>query len=170
MCVPWESNPQPFALLTQCSTTEPHRNGNGMGVHIATLSSNWESFKCHSVPEYCYCPCPSLYDYSVPIFWCTSSRIMHVTKLKSSQTGFLNMTMSSFYSNGLQSPDLNPIEHLWQSWMCSRQICSNCVMLSCQYGPKSLRNVCNTLLNLCHEELRQFWRNRGSNPLLAMCT
>ncbi len=34
------------------------------------------------------------------IFWCTSSRIMHhVTKLKSSQTGFLNMTMSSLYSN-----------------------------------------------------------------------
>ncbi len=26
MCVPWESNPQPFALLTQCSTTEPNRN------------------------------------------------------------------------------------------------------------------------------------------------
>ncbi len=25
MCVPWESNPQPFTLLTQCSTTEPHR-------------------------------------------------------------------------------------------------------------------------------------------------
>ncbi len=33
-----------------------------------------------------------------------------VTKLKSSQTGFLNMAMSSLYS---QSPDLNPIEHLW---------------------------------------------------------
>ncbi len=28
VCVPWESNPQPFALLTQCSTTEPHRNTN----------------------------------------------------------------------------------------------------------------------------------------------
>ncbi len=26
ICVPWESNPQPFAQLTQCSTTEPHRN------------------------------------------------------------------------------------------------------------------------------------------------
>ncbi len=38
------------------------------------------------------------------------------------------------------------------SWMCSRQICSSCVMLSCQYGPKSLRNVSNTLLNLCHED------------------
>ncbi len=23
MCVPWELNPQPFALLMQCSTTEP---------------------------------------------------------------------------------------------------------------------------------------------------
>ncbi len=50
------------------------------------------------------------------------------------------------------------------SWMCSRQICSNCVMLSCQYGPKSLRNVSNTLLNLCHEELRQFWRQKGVQP------
>uniref|UniRef100_A0A3P8UBL5 Cerebellin 20 n=1 Tax=Amphiprion percula TaxID=161767 RepID=A0A3P8UBL5_AMPPE len=29
--------------------------------------------------------------------------------------------------------------------MCSRQICSNCVMLSCQNGPKSLRDVSNTL-------------------------
>ncbi len=34
----------------------------------------------------------------------TSSSIMHhVTKLKSSQTRFLNMTMSSLYSNGLHS-------------------------------------------------------------------
>ncbi len=62
-----------------------------------------------------------LLTMSVPLWLqCThllmsnSSRIMHhVTKLKSSQTGFLNMTMSSLYSNGLQSPDLNPIEHLW---------------------------------------------------------
>ncbi len=38
----------------------------------------------------------------------TSSRIMqHVTKLKSSQTGFLNMTMSSLYSNGLQSQQIS---------------------------------------------------------------
>ncbi len=26
MCVPWESNPQPFALITQCSTTEPQEH------------------------------------------------------------------------------------------------------------------------------------------------
>ncbi len=38
----------------------------------------------------------------------TSSRIMqHVTKLKSSQTGFLNMTMSLFYSNGLHSHQIS---------------------------------------------------------------
>ncbi len=28
MCVPWELNPQPFALLTQCSTTEPQEHLN----------------------------------------------------------------------------------------------------------------------------------------------
>ncbi len=38
----------------------------------------------------------------------TSSRIMHhATKLKSSQTGFLNMKMSSLYSNGLHSHQIS---------------------------------------------------------------
>ncbi len=38
----------------------------------------------------------------------TSSSIMHhVTKLKSSQTGFLNMTLSSLYSNGLHSHQIS---------------------------------------------------------------
>ncbi len=78
------------------------------GYFLGTLSTNWASFKHHSLPEYCWWPCPSLYDYSVPIFWCTSSRIIqHVTKIKSSQTGFLNMTMSSLYSNGLHSHQIS---------------------------------------------------------------
>ncbi len=33
---------------------------------LGTLSTNWASFKHHSLPEYCCWPCPSLYDYSVP--------------------------------------------------------------------------------------------------------
>jgi len=37
----------------------------------------------------------------------------HVTKLISSQTGLFNITMRSLDSNGLQSPDLSPTEHLW---------------------------------------------------------
>ncbi len=38
----------------------------------------------------------------------TSSSIMHhVTKLKTSQTSFLNMTMSSLYSNGLHSHQIS---------------------------------------------------------------
>ncbi len=58
----------------------------------------------------------------------TSSRIMHhVTKLKSSQTGFLNMIMSSLYSNGLHSHQISIQQStfgMWwngrfTSWMCS---------------------------------------------------
>ncbi len=39
-------------------------------AHFGPLSTNWALFKRHSLPEYCCWPCPSLYDYSVPIFWC----------------------------------------------------------------------------------------------------
>ncbi len=37
--------------------------------HFWPLSTSWASFKRHSPTEYCCGPCPSLYDYSVPIFW-----------------------------------------------------------------------------------------------------
>ncbi len=47
---------------------------NGVGdvflAHFEPLITNWALFKCRSLPEYCCWPCPSLYDYSVPIFWC----------------------------------------------------------------------------------------------------
>ncbi len=36
-----------------------------------------------------------------------------------------------------------------------------CCLLSCRYGPKSRRNVSKTLFNLCHEALRQLWRQKG---------
>ncbi len=65
-----------------------------------------------------------------------------------------------------QSPDLNSIEHLWDvveqeiHIMDVQPTNQQQLMLSCQYGPKSLRNVSKTLLNLCYEELRQFWRQK----------
>ncbi len=39
-CVPWELNPQPFAQLTQCSTTEPHRNTCGLSGIIQSITSS----------------------------------------------------------------------------------------------------------------------------------
>ncbi len=37
MRIPWELNPQPFALLTQCSTTEPQEHLVTQLVSKATL-------------------------------------------------------------------------------------------------------------------------------------
>ncbi len=51
VCVPWELNQQPFALLMQCSTTEPWE---------WEFNTNRALFKHHSLPEYCCWPCPSL--------------------------------------------------------------------------------------------------------------
>lgn len=47
------------------------------------------------------------------------------------------------------------------SWMRSKQICNNCVMLTCQHAPKSLGSFSTTLLKLRYKELVQFWRQKG---------
>ncbi len=47
MCVPWESNPQPSALLTQCSTTEPQEHNfreAELKMHINLWMSQYFSF------------------------------------------------------------------------------------------------------------------------------
>ncbi len=58
-----------------------------------------------------------------------------------------------------QSPVLNPIEHLLdvvEREIRIMEVQPTNLQKSCQYGPKSLRNVPNTLVILCHKELRQF--------------
>ncbi len=39
MCVPWELNPRPFALLMQCSTTEPQEHKTGLMLRRYPLSA-----------------------------------------------------------------------------------------------------------------------------------
>ncbi len=40
MCVPWELNPRPFALLTQCSTTEPHHSHGAADCFVFSSAAN----------------------------------------------------------------------------------------------------------------------------------
>ncbi len=102
----------------------------------------------------------------------TSSRIMQRHKTQIISDWFLEhdneVTLLKWPP---QSPDLNPIEHLWD--VVEQEICimdaqpTNLQQLCdaiMSIWPKSLRNVSNTLLNICHEELRQFWRQKGVQP------
>ncbi len=137
-----------------------HTSGPLVPIEHRLNLATWELFLTMCIP---------LWPQCTHLLLVTSSSITHhVTKLRSSQIGFLNMKMSLLYSNGLHTHQTliqkSTFGMWWNgrfaTWMCSQQTCSTCMMLSCQYGPKSLRNVSSTLLNLCHEELRQFWRQK----------
>lgn len=66
-------------------------------THFGPLSIKWALFRCHLLPECCFCSCPSCYDHSV-----SSNMITHhVTHLRSLEIGFLTMTISSLYSNDI---------------------------------------------------------------------
>ncbi len=79
-----------------CLVSTVQSGGGGVMVwgyflaHFGPLSTNWASFKRHSLPEYCCWPCPSLYDNSVLIFqwllpagYCTMSRSSNYLRLVS---------------------------------------------------------------------------------------
>ncbi len=67
MCVPWELNPQPFALLTQCSTTEPQEHYILISVFTSVYCSSTHVSFCPSILLSIYCLsnhpsiCPPIY-------------------------------------------------------------------------------------------------------------
>lgn len=74
----------------------------------------------------------------------------HVTKLWSSHSYQISV-------KGI------PSWMLWfASWTCSKQFPSNCVMLSCQYGPESVSSASRTLLNRCYKMLKAVQKAKGS--------
>lgn len=50
------------------------------------------------------------------------------------------------------------------------KICSSCMMLSCRYRPKSLRNVSSNFVNQCYKELRQFSSSETCLHTKTVCT
>lgn len=104
-----------------------HSMGGYFFEHFGPLSTNCASFKLHSHPEYC---CSCLCDHNVPIFKSPPRGITWPdTKLKSSQTGLLEITMSSLHLNCLHSRQISlpksTFGTLWNGkfalWMCCQQ-------------------------------------------------
>lgn len=106
--------------------------------------------------------------------------MLHITKLRSSQTSFLNMTTGSLWPNSFYSHQIaiqQSTYGMWcnarlMSWMRSRSISSSCVMLSYQHWPNCMRNVSGAFLNQHHEELKQLIKHpvRCSETLsLTLC-
>lgn len=116
-------------------------------AHLGPLSTKWPSFKCDSLPTHHYWPSPSLYDCLLSTDGCFQQHKHEPSVLK----------------RPAQSHAISIREHLWfvmeHEIYLMHQIS---LMLSLQYGLKSLRNVPGTFMNRRHK--------RESNPELARRT
>lgn len=89
-------------------------------------------------------------------------RLHFSQKLRSRRLG------GGLYSNDLPNHQISVQKSTFATWSkfeWKRE--RNCVMLSCQYDEKSLKNVSSTFLNLIHKELRQCWRQKAVQPSIT---
>ncbi len=105
MCVPWESNPQPFALLTQCSTTEPQEH---TVTEIVKLLSEVKAASWSCEPD--SKPCCS--DEGLCVFVCVrwSAVSTGQTTLRSTETSRWRWSRRSF------CPSTSSERLRWRRW------------------------------------------------------
>lgn len=140
----------------------------GSGVRVWTIFSQHtlrllaSSEHCNTLPESFCWPHPSHYDHSV------SSDRWHAPchKAQISSCRFLeHYNELTVLQWSPQSPDLNPIKHLWDVVGDSRHGCA--VTVWCHYVNID-QNLSKILLNLCHQELSQLWGQKGGECTLSL--
>ncbi len=114
-----------------------------------------------TTPEYCCWPCPSLYDYSVLIFWCyfqQDNAPCHKAQIISDW--FLEHDNEfTLLKWPPQSPDLNPIEHLWD--VVEREIHIMDVQLT------NLQQLCDAIISIWTKISDECFQHLHSKKLLS---